>query len=52
MKNMKKRLLKKVIKIAEKTAGVTGDGWPPCIGYIYQPKRPTKIDKISKHDLG
>lgn len=44
MKKMKEKILKGVVKTTEKVVKAGGDGWPPCIGYIYQPKRP--IQKV------
>lgn len=40
MKSMKEKVLKGLVKMAEKTVKADGGEWPPCIGYIYQPKRP------------
>ncbi len=40
MKTIKMKVLKSVVKMAEKAIKADGNGWPPCIGYIYQPKRP------------
>lgn len=50
MKKMKEKVLKCVIKTAERVAKTGGDGWPPCIGYIYQPKRPVQL-KAPKNDV-
>lgn len=48
MKKMKEKVLKCVIKTAERVAKTGGDGWPPCIGYIYQPKRPVQLKAPKK----
>lgn len=41
MKELKKKILKTVVKAVESKSGSAD--WPPhCIGYIYQPKRPKK----------
>lgn len=41
MKKVKEQVLKAVVKVVEKEVRSNGDGWlPPCIGFIYQPKRP------------
>lgn len=47
MQKVKEYVLKTVVKAVEKEVRSNGDGWPPpCIGFIYQPKRPKK--EISK----
>lgn len=43
MKEIKEKILRSIVKMAENTVQMNGKDWPPpCIGYIYQPKRPTK----------
>lgn len=43
MNKTKKKVLKAIAYVAKKVVNVDGSGWPPpCIGYIYQPKRPKK----------
>lgn len=45
MKDLKKKVLKAIGKVAETGIKNVDSSWPPaCIGYIYQPKRPKKKD--------
>lgn len=45
MKKMKEKMLKSAVKTAERVVKAGGYSWPPCIGYIYQPKRPVQLKK-------
>lgn len=47
MKNMlKDNMLQLIAKVAEVESNVVCYGWPPpCMGFIYQPKRPKRKDK-------
>lgn len=38
---MKKRLLSVVLRMAEYEVEKSNNGWPPCAGFIYQPRRPS-----------
>lgn len=43
MKKAKEKVLKVMVNMAENVVKKDGSGWPPpCIGYIYQPKRPKR----------
>ena len=49
MKKLKKKLLKGAVKLAENTVKSDVSGWPPpCVGYIYQPKRPQNLCLVKK----
>lgn len=46
MKKVKEKILKAIAETAIREFGGDGSTWPPpCIGYIYQPKRPKKSEK-------
>lgn len=43
MNNNAKRVLKGICKIIQLEGKEHKGGWPPpCVGYVYQPKRPRK----------
>lgn len=42
MKKSKSCILKMVGEIARIEAKKTKPGWPPCAGFLHQPKRPAK----------
>lgn len=43
MKKTKEKVLKVMVRAAEKVVKADGSGWPPvCLGFIYQPKRPKR----------
>lgn len=51
MNKAKSKVLEQVVKIANATTKVDKSGWPPpCIGFIYQPKRPKLNDEVEEQE--
>lgn len=50
---VKKRLVGVMAKVARDITNETSaSGWPPvCMGILYQPKRPVKINKTSNKEI-
>lgn len=49
MQKLKEHVLRTVVKAVEKEVRSNENGWPPpCIGFIYQPKRLEKRIKEEK----
>lgn len=44
---MKEKMLKAMGRLIEYEVNKSNNGWPPCAGFIYQPKRPIRNQKIN-----
>ena len=52
MERAKEKALMCIVKLAECSSQMKGKYWPPCIGYVYQPKRPPKVSQDGKESVG